>query len=147
MCSDPGNISNWSKIFMASKCLLASPAAGHRLRWREILKLVRSRLDRWEAGDVISLWVKAASSGRSLLKRSSANSSQRNSNIRRAKCAVQDGQYSKAIKALTSDGLATPSSEVMQEMQSKHPQAPTPTLPRSRPCSSTSFPSPPSVRV
>ncbi len=43
--------------------------------------------------------------------------------------AVQDGQYSKAIKALTSNGLATPSQEILQEMLSKHPQAPPPTLP------------------
>ena len=43
--------------------------------------------------------------------------------------AVQDGQYSKAIKALTSNGLATPSREVLQEMLSKHPQSGAPTLP------------------
>lgn len=33
----PADISGWSKIFMLAKCVLASPSAGHRLRWREIL--------------------------------------------------------------------------------------------------------------
>ena len=43
-------------------------------------------------------------------------------NIRRAKAAVQDGQYNKALKARTSDGLAPPTPEVLQEMLNKHPQ-------------------------
>ena len=42
---------------------------------------------------------------------------------------VQDGQYNKAIKTLSSDGLATPSAEVMQEMLAKHPQTTPPALP------------------
>ncbi len=41
---------------MLAKCVLASPASGHRLRWREILKLVKSRLKRWEDGDLLDLW-------------------------------------------------------------------------------------------
>ena len=51
-------------------------------------------------------------------------SSQREHNARRARKAVQDGLYSKVIKALTSEGLASPSSEVLAEMQGKHPVAP-----------------------
>lgn len=55
-------------------------------------------------------------------------SSQQSNNIRRAKQAVQDGQYSKAIKALTSVGLATPTPEILQEMLRKHPQGIAPTV-------------------
>ena len=51
-----------------------------------------------------------------------SNVSQRNKNIRRAKLAVQNGQYRKAIKALSSEGLAEPSSEVLTEMIAKHPK-------------------------
>ena len=50
-------------------------------------------------------------------------------NIRRARSAVHDGQYTKAIQALTSEGLASPSNEVLNEMISKHPQVPPATLP------------------
>ena len=129
VCDVPADLSSWSKLFMIAKCVLASPATGHRLRWREITTLVRSRIDRWRAGDVASLWSKAVAGGHSLSKRAQSSSgSQRSRNIRRAKLSVQDGQYSKAIKALTSNGLATPSAEVLEEMLEKHPQVPPPTL-------------------
>ena len=58
----------------------------------------------------------------------------------RARLAVQNGQFSKAIQALSSEGLASPSPMVIQEMQDKHPQAHAPpTLPPG--------PTPPSVEV
>ena len=50
-----------------------------------------------------------------------SSTSQRSSNARRARLALQGGQYSKAIQALTSEGLTSPSPEVIQEMQAKHP--------------------------
>ena len=87
---------------MLTKCVLASPSAGQRLRWREILALVKTRIQRWLDGDLVALW---SESVESLSKRSSP-ASQRSINVRRVKMATQEGQYSKAIK---SDGLATPS--------------------------------------
>ena len=114
-----------TRLFMLAKCVLASPATGHRLRWREILKRVKSRLQRWADGDLMSLWSEALDDGRSLAKRRHQSASASSSgNFWRAKLAVQDGQYTKAIRALTSEGLASPSPEVLQEMQNKHPQAP-----------------------
>ena len=98
---DPADLSHWTKVFMLAKCVLASPAAGRRLRWREILKLVRSRLQKWQAGEWTTLWSEAVAGGKSLSQRERAASAssppQRKRNIRRAKLAVQDGQYSKAI--------------------------------------------------
>ena len=136
----PDDLSLWSQLFMLAKCVLASPAAGHRLRWREITRCVRTRLQRWSEGDMVSLWSEAIENGRSLskqkLKSAFASSA---ANIRRAKQAVQDGLYSKAIKALTSEGLASPSTTILHEMLSKHPQAPPPSLPSGTP------PSPPQL--
>ena len=118
---------------MLSKCVLASPAAGHRLPWREILQRVKSRLRRWNAGEYASLWSEAQTEGHALSRRikpsSSSPISQRNHNTRRARVAIQDGLYSKAINALTSEGLASASPEVLREMQNKHPQASPPALP------------------
>ena len=115
---------------MLPKCVLASPAIGHRLRWRDILQCFRSRLQRWSDGDLVALWSETLDDdGQSLSRRSELSASASSHNIRRAKRAVQDGQYRKAIKALTSDGLANPSPEVLQEMLSKHPQVPLPVLP------------------
>ena len=133
---------------MLAKCVLASPAAGHRLCWREILKLVRSHIQRWLAGDLVALWSEAVAEGLSLSRHSQSSSSpsQRSHNIKRAKLAIQDGQYSKAIKTLTSDGLATPSAEVMQEMLTKHPQTAPPALPPG-PVPPPSPPPPPSLSL
>ena len=50
-------------------------------------------------------------------------------NARRARQAVQVGQYRKAIQALSSSGLASPSPNVLQEMLTKHRQSPPPSLP------------------
>ena len=127
--NSPSDLSQWCKLFMLAKCVLASPAAGHRLRWREILQLVKSRLRRWDDGESAALWSEALEDGLSLSRRREHSSSASSINIRRAKLAVQDAQYSKAIKALTSDGLAISSSEVISEMLNKHPQAPPPSLP------------------
>ena len=41
VCSDRVNIPGWSKIFITAKSLLASLTAGHHLRLRDILKLVK----------------------------------------------------------------------------------------------------------
>ena len=126
---NPEDLSQWSRLFMLAKCVLASPAAGHCLRWREILKLVKSRLQHWADGDWSSLWSEALEDAQSLAKRQSRSSaSTSTSNYRRAKRAAQDGRYGKAIQALTSDGLASPSPEILREMQKKHPQASPPSV-------------------
>ena len=67
--SSPDDLSQWSRLFMLPKCVLASPATGHRLRWREILKLVKSRLQRWSDGDLATFWAEALKGGRSLATR------------------------------------------------------------------------------
>ena len=50
----------------------------------------------------------------------------RTSNARRAKRAVEAGQYRKGIQALTSGGIAPASVEIRDEMLAKHPQSPPP---------------------
>ena len=42
--ASPENLDQWSKLFMLAKCTLASPATGHRLRWREIFSLVKEMI-------------------------------------------------------------------------------------------------------
>ena len=139
--ANPSNLSQWSRLFMLPKCVLASPAAGHCLPWHEILQQVKSRLSRWFDGDLVTLWTEAFAGGQSLSRciGQSSPSNQRKHNIRRAKRAVEDGLYSKAMKALTSDGLVAPSDEALQEMLSKHPQSAPPALPSS--------PVPPAVKL
>ena len=117
---------------MLSKCILASFGAGRRLLWHEILQRVMFRLRRWSAGDLASLWSEALTDGRSISRRGASPTTsdfQHHINARIAELAVQNGQYNKAIQALTSEGVASPSPEVLQKMLNKHPQAPPPALP------------------
>ena len=48
-------------------------------------------------------------------------------------------QYRKAIQALTSEGLSPPTSEILDEMLTKHPQSPPTTIPSS--------PAPPPLKI
>ena len=105
---------------MLAKCVLASPASGHRLRWRKILKLVKSRLKRWEDGDCLGLWTEAVESSQAQASRRKHPTNLRKQN---ALHATQNGQYRKAMKALG----AAPADET--DMLSKHPQVPSPGIP------------------
>ena len=130
ICDEPNDITRWSKLFMLAKCVLFNPRAAHRLPWRDILRQVKARLRRWASGDWAELWAEAVSEGHPKPKRAgSSTKPQHYHNIRQARSAVHDGQYTKAIQALTSEGLASPSNEVLNEMISKHPQVPPATLP------------------
>ena len=94
--------------------------------------MVKTRLRRWLSGYLASLWSEALAcihSQPSHRKVTSGPTTLRRLNARRARQVVQAGQYSKAIQALASSGLAPPSPNVLQEMLTKHPQAPPPSLP------------------
>jgi hypothetical protein len=54
-------------------------------------------------------------------------------NARRARRAIEDGQFKKATQALTSSGLAQASDEVFSEMLAKHPHDDLSTLPQKTP--------------
>ena len=129
---------------MLPRCILANPVNGDRLHWHEILKLIRSRISSWQSGDISGLWSDfLASEGntnrcRHVPKKASNLDSLRAANARRARRAVEAGQYRKAIQALTSEGLSPPTSDILDEMLTKHPQSLPPTTPS---------PAPPSLKI
>ena len=55
--------------------------------------------------------------------------SRHRSNGTRARCAVEDGQYRKALQSLTSMGLALPSSDVFNDMKARYPCVDPSTIP------------------
>ena len=130
---------------MLPRCILANPANGDRLHWRELLKLIRSRINRWQSGDISGLWSdflagEGNTNGRRHVPKKPSNlDSLRAANARRARRAVEAGQYRKAIQALTSEGFSPPTSEILDEMLTKHPQSPPTTTPPS--------PAPPSLKI
>ena len=125
----------WSKFFMLPRCILSSPIRGGRTHWRETLKLVRLHIRKWRDGDILYLWAKAIEDevcrSRWLRKRGKKTPRHqlRRANAKHARRAVEEGQFKKAIQALSSGGLAPTSPEVMKEMLAKHPQFPRPAIP------------------
>ena len=141
--SNPKNNETFVKLFMLPRCILFSPVPTSKNKspndWRVFENLVKSRIGKWNSGCIPELWSEAVShsnSARSNTKRSQDSS---DTNIRRAKQAMEDGQYSKAAQALTSTGLIDPSPESLEQMLAKHPQAPPPIIP--------SDPSPLPIRI
>ena len=96
--------------------------------WSQI-RLIRDRLRRWKAGDCGQLWAEAIAgqeknSRRGNRRRVAAekeNLSQEEMNAMRCKSKAQEGQYSRAVQALVSCGLAEYSPQSLFEMQQKHP--------------------------
>ena len=129
--ADPSDLDAWRKIFMLPRCILANPVRGGRSHWHDTEKTVRNRIRRWRAGDILGLWSEVEVGEDRLNHRRGrpkkvTSESSRVANARRARRAMEDGQYKKAIQSQTSDGLAPASAEVYEEMLAKHPQSPHP---------------------
>ena len=125
----PSEVGHWCKLFMLPKCVLMNPPRGGRSHWRDTLKLVLARIQKWKGGGIMDLWSEATRNRGSRSKtKTTSPESLRCSNATRARREVADGQYKKALQCLTSMGLASPSSEVFNEMLAKHPQADPPSI-------------------
>ena len=132
----PADMDGWVKLFMLPRCVLASPVRGGRTHWRNTVKLVRSRIRRWRAGDYCALWADMMED-EDMQARSSKKSKAipleqfRRANARWARLAAENGQYRKALLTVSSAGLADATSELVDAMLAKHPQSPSPLIPPS----------------
>ena len=132
--ADPADLDGRVKLFMLPRCVLANPVRGGRTHWRDTVKLVKSRIRRWRAGDYSALWadmVEDEVKRVRLRKKSKAVPPEllRRANARRARHAAEEGQSRKALQALSSVGLADATSVVVDAMLAKHPQSPAPLTP------------------
>ena len=104
----------------AGKPSKGSPPRGGRNHWQDTLSSVRACIKRWRNGDIVRLWSEVLEKERRLTqcRRPKKGHSELllATNARCARCAVEDGQYTKATKALTSDSLAQISCEVLAKM-------------------------------
>ena len=145
LTASPTQCEGWQKLFMLPRCILFNLPRGGRSHSGDYLKSVRSRIRKWREGKISELWEEAVAQDNKfnahLSRRNLSDQSLdslRHSNVSRARRAVKDGQYRKALQSLTSAGLAQPSQPVVDEMRAKHPPSCLPTLP--------SGPAPPPVR-
>ena len=139
--NQPEQVRNWVLQAMFARCILPAgrgPRAGDAYSQA---RLVRERLRRWRAGEFVQLWDEAVEltrerprqgrprkRGRPGRRRQQQQEqdeqeSQAKRNAERATTLAQDGQYTKALQALTSAGMASHSSANIQVMREKHPPA------------------------
>ena len=120
------------KLFMLARCILANPSRGGCSHWREIQRTV------WKEGKFNVLWDDVLAANRQLtqhLTRPHPNSPSNTPSsvpnpqqVRRARRAIEDSQYRKAIQYLSSAGIAHSTTDAML---SKHPQSAPPPVPNS----------------
>ena len=112
-------------------CILFNPSSWHS-SWHNMLRIVKDQAKRWSGGDFAGLWVEVVAeesrASHKLRKTNLSTNSLRYNNGCRAHRAVQDGHFSKAIQALSSNSLAKTTIEVRDELLTKHPEGPPPTL-------------------
>ena len=91
---------------MLPRCILANPVNGKHINWRESVKMIKNRISRWRSGDITGLWSDYLSNDKMPRGRGKGHripphqDALRGTNARRAKRAVEAGQYRKAIQAL-----------------------------------------------
>ena len=64
LSSDATNLESWSKLFMVARCILVSPKRRGCPHWRDVRKLVCTRIKRWRAGNIMQLWAEALEEGK-----------------------------------------------------------------------------------
>ena len=87
-------------------------------------------MELWQIGSLYGgIWVRGTESHNSIPEESEEKTQQQK-NVERATKLGQEGQYTRSLQALVSQGLADSSSAaVLAEMKAKHPQGQPPTIP------------------
>ena len=94
----------------------------------------KDRLRRWRAGEGGQMWTDLTTQprggARAGRRKKQADPTQPERNVARASTLAQEGQYTRALQALLSQGMDQVSGQAIQAMESKHPRpASPPTLP------------------
>ncbi len=123
-------------LFMFPACILRAlpskqerhaAATNTRSPLNTVNGTIRSRIARWNAGEVQSLWHDAlrhaqATASNRKPHTSSSPTAITNANLRRARLLAKEGALGKATQALHSRGIHKPTTEVLHKLQEKHPQ-------------------------
>ena len=97
----------WKKLFAISKCVLRASNRGGKKQKMQQEKQLLSRLERWKSGDYAVLWYKAAS-----MKQSNKTSNESiDALASRVKSPCLQGQFGRAAKVLSSDGVISQSEQ------------------------------------
>jgi hypothetical protein len=128
----------WSEFFLFFPCVLRQHRirGGKRRRHQPLAYYLASSLSRWEGGDIAGLWDEAREA---MARRPHMPQSSNSSRIRRVKQLVRERRFGKAASALTSEGFALPSDDVVRALESKHPVRDEPWVPPTPPIEASTF--------
>ena len=106
-------------------CVLFRPPTRTDGTGDSLTSIIRARLQRWHNGEVLKLWEEARSAAATTTTtttNAAASSALIARNRRRSISLAQEGAYSKAAKALVSDGVHASTADTHAALRGKHPQ-------------------------
>ena len=136
LAADPENIVGWKLWAMFPFCVVPGGKKDKRTRRPgdlTLVQLVKSRIRRWRNGEAAILWSEALALTRMTQRqrarpRTLTEADQEALNAQRAAQYASEGHYAKALKAVTSGGLAPTTAASLRIMEQLHPRAPPPTV-------------------
>ena len=136
VCDDHRNPREWLRLYILTRCVLPTKPRGKGYTAQSHAQVIRALIRRWRNGEEAQLWQEALKrrrtspqTGRGKRKPSDREKTQQERNVERAAMLLQEGQYSRAAKALVSRGISQGSAEARQEMEDKHPTKEVPPTP------------------
>ena len=132
---NPQSTKEWLLHYILPKCILPANKVIKKRGGPTHTAIIKERIRRWRKGGAKELWEEAiaiTSKGTKKKQKKSGKEvpSQQDTNIRRCRDLVREGQYSKAAQALNSAGISAHTRIAYQAMKDKHPRGPSPS-PRS----------------
>ena len=126
--ADIANPNKWLLLYILARCVLKAQPRELGAAGRTAAHRVKEVCRRWRSGEAAALWNEAkgevqvqARRGRRRRPREEEPTLEER-NARKATSLIQEGQLSRAARALTSRGMDQTSPQALQEMRDKHPQ-------------------------
>ena len=115
--SQPIYPENWKRLFAISKCVLRSSNRVGKKHKQQPERLILTRFERWKNGDYAGLWFEAVT----MEQAKKMNHDSMETLAARAKSLCLQGQFGRAAKILSSDGVAPDNKETLNELMILHP--------------------------
>ena len=132
MARNPEDTRLWQLEYMFARVILPAGGGPRKSDAFSQGKLVKERLRRWRLGEYCQLWEEAiqltkSPTGTRRRRRTgepeAVQKTQEEKNSERAGVLASEGQYTRALQALTSAGMADQTRATEEEMRAKHPAA------------------------
>ena len=132
LCENPDDVRLWCLEAMFARAILPAGRGPREADAYSQARVVKERLRRWRGGEHKLLWEEAVQLTKQPKKKSKKRrkegeveeeDSQLKRNAERATVLAQEGQYTRALQALTSAGMASDTRATREAMKAKHPPA------------------------